>query len=217
MLSDEWFCLKVDLDNIDEEEFPKVVDLEFMDCILEEGEMLYIPPKWWHYVRSLTTSFSVSFWWSWPKPHAVGCPQADPSTYLPFHFFGALGLHLLLGKVKSNRSMGMHSTRSLTGFIVIFVFVCVVYYWWLLINWSFELIILIQMGFVLFCKWLFSNSICFMFVCTVEFSGPPTYYQLSRKIFFWFFETSLYMCIYIYIIWLCSCPDSFEFPIDQPF
>ncbi|THG17620.1 hypothetical protein TEA_014729 [Camellia sinensis var. sinensis] len=36
-------------------------DLEFMDCILEEGEMLYIPPKWWHYVRSLTKSFSVSF------------------------------------------------------------------------------------------------------------------------------------------------------------
>lgn len=35
-----------------------------MDCILEEGEMLYIPPKWWHYVRSLTMSFSVSFWWS---------------------------------------------------------------------------------------------------------------------------------------------------------
>ncbi|KAM7523367.1 hypothetical protein LguiA_013269 [Lonicera macranthoides] len=55
---------QVDLDNIDEEEFPKVVDLEFIDCILEEGEMLYIPPKWWHYVRSLTTSFSVSFWWS---------------------------------------------------------------------------------------------------------------------------------------------------------
>uniref|UniRef100_A0A5B7C287 Putative lysine-specific demethylase JMJD5 isoform X2 n=1 Tax=Davidia involucrata TaxID=16924 RepID=A0A5B7C287_DAVIN len=55
---------QVDLDNIDEKEFPKVQDLEFLDCILEEGEMLYIPPKWWHYVRSLTTSFSVSFWWS---------------------------------------------------------------------------------------------------------------------------------------------------------
>lgn len=39
-------------------------DLEFLDCILEEGDMLYIPPKWWHYVRSLTTSLSVSFWWS---------------------------------------------------------------------------------------------------------------------------------------------------------
>ncbi|KAK7262554.1 hypothetical protein RJT34_30128 [Clitoria ternatea] len=55
---------QVDLDDIDERKFPKVQDLEFVDCILEEGEMLYIPPKWWHYVRSLTTSLSVSFWWS---------------------------------------------------------------------------------------------------------------------------------------------------------
>ncbi|KAG2271192.1 hypothetical protein Bca52824_065747 [Brassica carinata] len=55
---------QVDLDNIDKNEFPKAAELEFMDCILEEGEMLYIPPKWWHYVRSLTVSFSVSFWWS---------------------------------------------------------------------------------------------------------------------------------------------------------
>lgn len=55
---------QVDLDNIDEKEFPNVHDLEFLDCVLEEGEMLYIPPRWWHYVRSLTTSFSVSFWWS---------------------------------------------------------------------------------------------------------------------------------------------------------
>lgn len=55
---------QVDLDNMDTKEFPKILDLEFVDCILEEGEMLYIPPKWWHYVRSLTTSFSVSFWWS---------------------------------------------------------------------------------------------------------------------------------------------------------
>ncbi|GAA0141293.1 protein modifying enzyme [Lithospermum erythrorhizon] len=55
---------QVDLDNIDEKEFPNILDLDFLDCILEEGEMLYIPPKWWHYVRSLTTSLSVSFWWS---------------------------------------------------------------------------------------------------------------------------------------------------------
>ncbi|CAL9109602.1 lysine-specific demethylase JMJ30 isoform X1 [Musa acuminata AAA Group] len=55
---------QVDLDNIDYQEFPKVEGLDFIDCVLEEGEMLYIPPKWWHYVRSLSTSFSVSFWWS---------------------------------------------------------------------------------------------------------------------------------------------------------
>jgi hypothetical protein len=54
---------QVDLDNIDLNEFPTVESLEFIDCILVEGDLLYIPPKWWHYVRSLPTSFSVSFWW----------------------------------------------------------------------------------------------------------------------------------------------------------
>ncbi|XP_058227858.1 lysine-specific demethylase JMJ30 isoform X10 [Rhododendron vialii] len=60
----DFFLHRVDLDSMDVNKFPKVHDLEFMDCILEEGEMLYIPPKWWHYVRSLTKSLSVSFWWS---------------------------------------------------------------------------------------------------------------------------------------------------------
>jgi len=50
---------QVDLDKFDE----KAADLEFIDGILEEGDLLYIPPKWWHYVRSLSVSFSVSFWW----------------------------------------------------------------------------------------------------------------------------------------------------------
>jgi lysine-specific demethylase 8 len=54
----------VDLTNIDIVRFPDAENLEFVDCILEEGQMLYIPPKWWHFVQSLTPSFSVSFWWS---------------------------------------------------------------------------------------------------------------------------------------------------------
>lgn len=58
------FWLKVDFDNIDKNEFLKAVELEFMDCILEEGEMLYIFFKWWYYVRFLIMSFLVSFWWS---------------------------------------------------------------------------------------------------------------------------------------------------------
>ncbi|XP_062192148.1 lysine-specific demethylase JMJ30-like isoform X3 [Phragmites australis] len=43
---------QVDLDNIDEKEFPRAGDLEFMDGILEEGDLLYIPPKWWHYMMN---------------------------------------------------------------------------------------------------------------------------------------------------------------------
>uniref|UniRef100_A0A8D9E4Q0 Lysine-specific demethylase 8 n=1 Tax=Cacopsylla melanoneura TaxID=428564 RepID=A0A8D9E4Q0_9HEMI len=33
-----------------------------VECTLNPGDMLYIPPKHWHHVRSLSTSISVSFW-----------------------------------------------------------------------------------------------------------------------------------------------------------
>lgn len=41
---------------------PKFAEAEGFECILEEGQMLYIPPKCWHFVKSLTPSFSLSFW-----------------------------------------------------------------------------------------------------------------------------------------------------------
>ncbi|KAI9710623.1 MAG: hypothetical protein M1812_007388 [Candelaria pacifica] len=44
--------------------FPLFREAEYFDCILDEGECLYIPVGWWHYVRSLSVSFSVSFWWN---------------------------------------------------------------------------------------------------------------------------------------------------------
>ena len=43
--------------------FPKFLNAPFQDVVLEPGDALYLPPKWWHYVQSLTSSFSVSFWW----------------------------------------------------------------------------------------------------------------------------------------------------------
>ncbi|KAK7750498.1 hypothetical protein SLS62_007577 [Diatrype stigma] len=39
-------------------------DVPYVDCILEPGDVLYIPIGWWHYVRGLSVSFSVSFWWN---------------------------------------------------------------------------------------------------------------------------------------------------------
>lgn len=46
------------------EKFPAFRDAKFVDCVLEEGECLYIPVGWWHYVRSLSVSFNVSLWWN---------------------------------------------------------------------------------------------------------------------------------------------------------
>ena len=54
---------QIDAENIDHKKFPLAKEAKALECILEEGEMLYIPPGYWHYVRSLTTSFSISFWW----------------------------------------------------------------------------------------------------------------------------------------------------------
>lgn len=45
-------------------DFHLVKDAEYVEGILAPGECLYIPLGWWHYVESLTVSFSVSFWWN---------------------------------------------------------------------------------------------------------------------------------------------------------
>lgn len=47
-----------------EERYPEFRHAKYVEGVLEPGECLYIPTGWWHYVRSLTPSFSVSFWWN---------------------------------------------------------------------------------------------------------------------------------------------------------
>jgi len=55
---------QVDVEDPDLTTFPLFEGVTFSDCVLREGDLLYIPPMYWHYIRSLTISFSVSFWWS---------------------------------------------------------------------------------------------------------------------------------------------------------
>lgn len=45
-------------------DFPLFKDAKYIEGILAPGECLYIPVGWWHYVESLSTSFSMSFWWN---------------------------------------------------------------------------------------------------------------------------------------------------------
>lgn len=46
-----------------EEKWPGFMDAEYVETVLHEGECLYIPVGWWHYVRGLRAGISVSFWW----------------------------------------------------------------------------------------------------------------------------------------------------------
>lgn len=45
-----------------EEEFPDFAKAKYVECVLGPGQCLFIPRKWWHYVRGLTPSCSVSYW-----------------------------------------------------------------------------------------------------------------------------------------------------------
>lgn len=57
---------RIDLDaqRAEHLKFPLFGQAKYVEGILGPGESLYIPLGWWHYVESLSTSFSVSFWWN---------------------------------------------------------------------------------------------------------------------------------------------------------
>ena len=54
---------QIDLEAASLEETAVLASLQHVDCLLLPGQTLYIPPGWWHYVKALTVSFSVSYWW----------------------------------------------------------------------------------------------------------------------------------------------------------
>ena len=47
----------------DFEKFPKFKLARGYHGVLGPGEMLFIPPRAWHYIRALTSSISMNFWW----------------------------------------------------------------------------------------------------------------------------------------------------------
>lgn len=53
-----------DIENLNADKYPLTCDVPYWEGILKPGQMLYIPPRCWHYIRSLSLSFSVSFWWN---------------------------------------------------------------------------------------------------------------------------------------------------------
>lgn len=51
---------EVDINNYNKERHPKFENSDFYSVILEPGDALFIPKKWWHYVKSLDVSISIS-------------------------------------------------------------------------------------------------------------------------------------------------------------
>jgi lysine-specific demethylase 8 len=55
----------VDIEQPDLDRYPLVRRVRALECVVEPGEMLFIPLGWWHHVRSFEPSTSMNFWW-WP-------------------------------------------------------------------------------------------------------------------------------------------------------
>ena len=57
---------RVDIDAVRDQKlrFPLSEHAQYEEGVLGPGECLYVPAGWWHYVESVTLSFSVSFWWN---------------------------------------------------------------------------------------------------------------------------------------------------------
>uniref|UniRef100_A0A6B0VCC2 JmjC domain-containing protein n=1 Tax=Ixodes ricinus TaxID=34613 RepID=A0A6B0VCC2_IXORI len=53
---------QVNLEKIDVARFPKTKLLKPYYVVLEPGDVLFVPSRWWHYVRCLDTSLSINTW-----------------------------------------------------------------------------------------------------------------------------------------------------------
>jgi lysine-specific demethylase 8 len=52
-----------DIETPDYQRFPLLRHAEYVETVVRPGDLLMIPRGWWHYVRSLSVSFSISYWW----------------------------------------------------------------------------------------------------------------------------------------------------------
>lgn len=106
----DWIDLRehsrVDIEHPNFERFPEFRHASPVVAVLEPGDMLWLPPNWWHQARTLDLSISVNFWW---RPHLDQLLfMEDLVGRMPIAYrAGALGPYLL----------GATETRDFPGFI----------------------------------------------------------------------------------------------------
>lgn len=87
---------RVNLDDPDLVEFPRFQHARPLECIVEPGDILFIPTFWWHQVYSLNMAVSISFW-----SHPGWSKNLNPAA-LRLHFSSvALLIRRLKSRIKS--------------------------------------------------------------------------------------------------------------------
>jgi hypothetical protein len=52
---------RVDLDRIDYDRFPQFHNVQVIDVVLNPGDLFFLPVGWWHYVRGLDITITMTF------------------------------------------------------------------------------------------------------------------------------------------------------------
>lgn len=52
---------QVDLDRVDFDRFPEFRNAQVIDCIIGPGDLLFLPVGWWHHVRGLDVTITMTF------------------------------------------------------------------------------------------------------------------------------------------------------------
>jgi ribosomal protein L16 Arg81 hydroxylase len=55
----DWLCT-LDLDHLDYTQSPQMRNVDILEVVLEPGELLFIPLGWWHWVKGLDVTISLS-------------------------------------------------------------------------------------------------------------------------------------------------------------
>jgi ribosomal protein L16 Arg81 hydroxylase len=61
-MANEFHCYTdMDLENVDSRRFPQFKEARVIDVVIGPGDLLFLPVGWWHHVRALDVSITVTF------------------------------------------------------------------------------------------------------------------------------------------------------------
>lgn len=68
---------QVDARNVDLQRFPAMANAQILDCMLEPGELLFLPVGCWHFVEGLDVSMTITFTnFKWDNDFLAAYPQS---------------------------------------------------------------------------------------------------------------------------------------------
>lgn len=107
-LSAQYCHSMIDFRNPDVDRYPLYRRLSLYEVVLRPGDVLYIPPFWWHCVSNLSTTIGLALWW----PNLIAAVRAHPTlawlTFLsPQHL-----ARMAYEKVTLRRQVGITSSTS---------------------------------------------------------------------------------------------------------